>query len=66
MLSDVLILPPDDDCGRVLPLDCDDVDVDDVDVLFASPDDGLASVFSPTKTEHAFVPWYDQFTKWDA
>lgn len=65
MLSDVLILPPDGDCCRALPLDCDDVDADDEDVLFDSADDGFALVFSPTRTVHAFVLWYDQFTKRD-
>jgi len=66
MLSDVLILPPDDDCCRVLPLDCDDVDVDDADVLFASLDDGFASVFSPTRTVHDLVAFWSKDRKLEA
>lgn len=62
MLADGLILPPEDACCRVRPLDCDEDAVAEEEVLFPSEDRGFVSEFSPTRTAQAFVLWYDRFT----
>lgn len=66
LLADALILPPEDACCRVRPLDCDDEALADEEVLFPSEDNGFVlSALSLTSTAHAFVPWYDRFTMLD-